>query len=449
MLGEHMIRPNVVMETGSKEGGPDLKAKESSLRATKNEPHGPLQLQSTGAVSSATLVGLNHAKAASRFLIPDMSEGSKECAEGSAWAPKLKVPDDGNLSAETAPAPALAAVQGPGGTSASLATALTGSPPSRSSMSPSADRSSTHAEEVTDALRRFELMTEVGALQEGMFALIQERADTRQKLKMKDVEKRKLEEMADAQEQALKEARTKQAYVQEQLNSAKERIRQLEEEQNNALTLVKNTMEADVELQRTVARRDKDIEAKADQLRVLLEENTALKQSNQDLLFKMDHELQRLRTEAQAGTSRITELERLNDEKDGLIQQMSDKLYQSETASLSVQNAYSDVTQQAQEWRAKAELSTREKELLQDEQHRVLAAMQALHTQVNAERSQRAAEKQSDRDRLVNLREASEALQGQVRLPCLPACLPGCVACLSAGDCLQSPSAANPPEPPS
>ena len=44
--------------------------------------------------------------------------------------------------------------------------------------------------------------------------------------------------------------------------------------------------------------------------------------------------------------------------------------------SLSVNTCLNETRQQMQEWRAKAELNLREKELLQDEQKRVLDAMQ-------------------------------------------------------------------------
>ena len=315
----------------------DLPSQQATDRFESDEP----QVDAAPPVAH-TMAGLGYSKAASRFLIPQIADEP----DSSAWPSKTAQSEgDPFHSAPSGVGIHDSAASGGDRGGAGGMSALT-DPPSRASVSPSADRGSSHAEEVSDALRRFELMTEVGALQEGMVALLQERAEMQKALKKKDVEIRKLEEVGDSQEKALKEARSRQAYSQEQLNSAQERVRQLEEEQGNALTLVKNTMEADVELQRAVARRDQDITACKDQLNRAQEENTALKHSNQDLLFKMDHELQRLRAEAQKGTDRIIELQRLNDEKGSVIQQLSAKMYQAETASLSVNNAYSEVTQQ-------------------------------------------------------------------------------------------------------
>ena len=56
-----------------------------------------------------------------------------------------------------------------------------------------------HDQEVADALRRFELMTEVGALQEGMLALIQERADLQQQMKASERKAEKLDELGQVQ----------------------------------------------------------------------------------------------------------------------------------------------------------------------------------------------------------------------------------------------------------
>ena len=92
------------------------------------------------------------------------------------------------------------------------------------------------------------------------------------------------------------------------------------------------------------------------------------------------------------------------------IERITFQLYQAETACAELGQA----RQEVKEWQAKAELNIKEKELLQDEQHRVLAAMQKLHAHVHEERLRRSSEQEEERSRLVEARASADALQAQV-----------------------------------
>ena len=163
------------------------------------------------------------------------------------------------------------------------------------------------AQEVTEALRRFDLLSDIDSLQQGMLALIQERVGMQQKLKLKEAEVRKLDEMAAIQELALNQAQTDISHLtsalaiskqhaqalEQELNSAQARGEEVEAAQSKTLTMLKSTVEADLRLQELVHELERD--------------KAALQQAQQDQQMQAQQDL---------------------DKKNATIEQMSHQLFQ-------------------------------------------------------------------------------------------------------------------------
>ena len=160
---------------------------------------------------------------------------------------------------------------------------------------------------MTEALRRFDLLSDIDSLQQGMLALIHERVGMQQKLKLKEAEVRKLDEMAAIQELAINQAQTDISHLtsalaiskqhaqalEQELNSAQARGEEVEAAQSKTLTMLKSTVEADLRLQELVHELERD--------------KAALQQAQQDQQMQAQQDL---------------------DKKNATIEQMSHQLFQ-------------------------------------------------------------------------------------------------------------------------